>query len=733
MSVKTYLMHGSALLLSGAGFFATTGAIAAAQAQTGQTLRLDEITVTARRREESLQSVPDAVTAFSAATLENAGIRTIGGFMDMVPNLTFRDGGGFRKGDIRISMRGIGNGQEGWAPVTFLVDGVPASSLDAINSGSLTDIERIEVLRGPQSALYGAGAIAGAINVVTQAPTNDYRFKVKAGYAKGNDKRLDALASGPLVEDKVLFQLRGSLRDSDGLIDSASNGIDLDFEEHQKISGRLIFTPADNFEIDLRAEYLHENNGSTYQDKLTGPELIETFNDATEPRRRFAGNDVRDFYNFSAKAEWTADWGAVISVTGYNEVDQEINSSVCWDDPDNPAVDTDPLTPGGQVGCLFGTAVGSAAGPGEVVDNLFNSVDNFKTFTQDVRLVSSPEQAIRWVVGASYLSRKTITGFDASLIVGPDEEVQTLFPAWHAKKDTWWGVYGQVSADITDRLELTFAARYDDNKYEDTQYTDRDKTAVVMVLDENGIAVPTQVEKEDSFQPKVQLSYDVSDQVMVYATWSKGFRAGSFNTGAYTLPEKTTNYEIGTKATVWDGRMIVNAAAFHIDYSDQQFSTVISTPPFRFPVTIPKTNINGVELEGTVLLTEGLTVSAGLGYLDSKLAGGGGHSPIAPEWTWNVASDYVVPVADEWDLRLHGDYRHNGSMYLGQNQTSQISAKNFVNLRAGVENDQWKVTGFVENLFDVRQAEIELSNIAGGYARPVNRPRSFGVEVTYTY
>jgi iron complex outermembrane recepter protein len=694
--------------------------------------RIEEIMVTARRREESLQKVPDAITVVSAEAIENAGIRNVGRFMDFVPNLTFRDGSAFRKGDIRISMRGIGNGQEGWAPVTVLVDGVPTSSLDGINSGSLEDIERIEVLRGPQSALYGAGAIAGAINIITQRPTNEWHYRANAAFAKGDDRRMGASLSGPLLQDKLKFQLRSDWRSSDGLIDSASNGIDLDFERQRKVAGRLIFTPNENFEADLRAQWLREENGSTYQDKIANVGLIDTFNGTTEARRRFAGEDDRRLSNVSLRMQARLGTLSLVSVTGYSEIDQEVNSSACWDDPDAPAVDADLLTPGAQAGCLFGPAFGSAAAPGQPVDNLFNSLDNFETFTQDLRLQSDSEQRLRWLVGGSVLSRKTLTGFDASLILAPDDTVLTLFPAWHRKEDEWWGVYGQLSWDATERLEITAAARYDDNEYRDTQYTTRERSTTVPVFDRQGSLTDTQLEEADAFQPKVQLSYRLYEDFMVYATWSRGFRAGSFNTGSFTRPERTTNYEIGAKTTLFDRRMVLNTAVFHIDYSDQQFSTVVSTPPFRMPVTIPESKIDGAELEATVLATRALSFSGAVGYLDSRERGGA-RSPIAPRWTASFATDLVLPITDRWNFRLHGDYRYTNSLYLSRNELTQLGAKDFVNARAGIENERWKAMAFVDNLFDTRQITTDGAFIGGGYVRAQNRPRSFGVEVSYRY
>ncbi len=716
--------------------FGVTGVVLAdeppqPQAAEPGTAILQNVVVTARRREENLQRVPDPVTAITAERIEAAGITQVEHFMSKVPNLTFRDGTGYRSGYAFISMRGIGNGQEGWAPVTFTIDGVPSSSLDSIKSGSLDDIERIEVLRGPQSALYGAGAIAGAINVITRKPDDEFRARLRAAYANGNDRTVTGMVSGPLREDLLRFQLQGGYRDSDGLISSQSNGLDLDFEKKRKVAARLIYTPTSNVELDLRGEYVREENGSTYQDKLSSAAQIDDFGAGIGPRRRFPGEDDRKLGNVSLRATFDFANASLISVSGYSDIQQQIDSSVCYDDPDHPGID-DPSVPGLQAACLLGPAFGSNAAPGQPIDDLFSSVDDLQTFTQDLRIVSNGAGRIRWLAGASYLHRKSLNGFDASWILAPDASLLTLFPLWNGKQDEWWGVYSQVSGDITDRMELTVAARYDDNDYTNTTYTDRHKTAIVQVRDESGALVNSRQESADKVQPKVQLSYRWTPDLMTYVTWSKGFRAGFFASGAFTKPESTRNIEVGLKSTLFGDRMMANVSAFHIDYSDQQFSTVIDQPPYRLPVTLPETNIDGVELETSVALSSEVSLDAGLGYLDSKDVADF-RSPFAPKFTGNVSLNARHPIVGEWSAIGHVDYRYNSAMFLGRNETSRIPAKDFVDARLGIESNNWRVVAFSRNLFSTRQAELEVVQLAGGYPRVTNKPRSYGVEFTYSY
>lgn len=698
---------------------------------------LGEITVTARKQSESLQDVPDAISAFTSATIENVGITQLADFAVMTPNLNYQDGSQFRKGYLNITMRGIGVGQQGWSPVTYVVDDVRSPALDEISSGGLVDIERIEVLRGPQSALYGAGAIAGAINVITRQPTNDTEVKLMAGYGKGNDRKLSGLISGALVPDKVLYRFNATYRDSDGLIDSASNGMDLDFETLKQVSGLLVFKLTDKASIDVRGKFVDEENGSTYQDKLSDPSLINTFNDSTKARRSFPGVDNRKFKDVSVKLNWELPWADLLSVSAYSDIDQELLASICWDDPDSPAVDVDPA-PGVQVGCVFNTggpgnpgAFGSAALPGQAIDELFNSIDNYNTFTHDTRL-SSSGGFVDWLVGAEFLHRKTLNGFESGLMVAPDRAFVPLFPAWHVNEDTWWGVYGQVMRDLTDRVELTLAARYDETQYENTQYIDRSRSAVLLRPNASGDLVSTFEEEDKTFQPKAQLRYKWTDDVSVYVSWSKGFRAGYFNTGAFNKAEKTKNIEAGVKSRLLDGRLVANASIFHIDYSDQQFSTVIDTPPFRVPVVIPESDIDGVELESQYLVNDIFTLSGGIGYLKAEQIDGG-TPPLVPKMNWNLQGNVDYPWVNDWTLKFNVGYNHTSSQYLNAGETGEIDATDFVNLRLGVANENWTTTLWVKNATDERTATAQFPLNAGGYVRYQNKPVSYGVELRYNF
>ena len=686
---------------------------------------LDEIVVTARKREENLQDVPDAITAFTAATLENANVRQLGDFTSLVPNLNFRDGSAYSAGFFDLSMRGIGQAQQGWPAVAFIVDGVPADSPDALTSNYLSDVERIEVLRGPQSALYGAGAIAGAINVVTKRPTDTTEVEGRLAYGNGNDRQADAGISGALIPDKLFARISGDYRDFGGLITSPSNGIPLDFRQHRQVQARFIFDPVSNFEVDLRGSFVNERNGSTYEDNLPSVAYINDFNPLYNARRSEPWAEDRTFGRVALRMQLTLDGVAVTSITGYSKTNEHGFVDICYDDPNDPLY---PRQPNGGITCLSGTeAYGSAALPGQAIENIFDSRDIFKSYTQDVRVESQGASPIQWLVGASGLRRDTIDGFNTLNILAPDDAQQVLFPDWDRRRDVWWGLYGQLSAKLQ-AWELTFDGRYDHQQYENTGYTNDTLSQVAPIYATNGTLVGTQVENATSFQPKGQVSYHVDQDRMAYLTVSRGFRAGYFDTGAYSVPEHTTNYEVGLKSEWWQRRLSTNVALFHIDYSDQQTSTNITTAPYRVPVTIPQTKINGAELESSVAVTSALTLSTGLAYLDARVADGT-RSPAAPLVSGSVSAQIIQPVSAAWRFNGRADLTFHSAEYLQVGDTEEIPENRFLNLRAGFENGTYGIYGYGRNVTDTREAAIAGAFLGTHYLRYPNEPASYGIEM----
>jgi iron complex outermembrane receptor protein len=719
---------GVALLCLGGVVGVGNAAAESAASRPNDTLQLEQIVVTARRVEENLQSVPDAITVFSAAKLSDFGVKTIEDVSNLTPNLAFHSGDAFEPGTFNITMRGIGTASGGWPSVSYIVDGVPQTSTDSIQRGTLEDIERIEILRGPQSAMYGFNAIAGAINVITSRPTNDWRFRTDLIYGNGPNRQVGGTMSGAIVPDTLLLRFSADYRDDNGLLRSASNGVNLDFRDWKQVQGKLLFIPLENLTVTLSGNWDKEHDGATYEDKVPGPQFADDFSNAFNARRAYPGAQDRTLYTTAAHVQWDLNRFSLIATLGYDRIDAQNNSNVCYDDPNDPVV---PL-PGRGTQCLISPAFGNAAMPGEAIDEPFFETRQVKTLTSDVRVASRGPTPIDWTIGVSTLHRDYTDGDNIGDSVAPDRTYVLLYPNWNLGHDKWWGLYSQAIWHATSKLNLTVAARYDHETYENTQYTDQTLSTILPAY-QNGAFVDTQRQTATAFQPKGQLDYHFTDDVMGYISVSRGFRAGFYSFGLYTLPEHTTNYELGVKSTFWDRRVLVNAAAFYIDYSNQQYYTNIAQPPYVATLTIPKTGIDGAELETTILASRFVTLGASLGYLNTQVADGGGWSPDTPRFNGNAYVDFTAPVGESWKARLHVDDRYNTRQYLGQGNTLPSPAKDFLNLRAGFFNERYDIALFVRNLTDRREQTQAGVEAAGGFLRFQNEPRSYGVEVKASF
>src|SRR5690606_14734437 len=230
-----------------------------------ETLLLEEVIVTSQRREERLQDVPVAVTAFTGAELTARGVGSTRDVLPMTPNVTYDES--FTVGNSFVSIRGVAQINNADSPVAIVVDGVPQNSQKQLRM-ELFDIERIEVLKGPQGALYGRNAIGGALNIVTRAPTNQFGGWLQGGYGSDGLRTASAAASGPIIENRLMFRLTGAYKESDGSIRNTFLNTPVDFLESGDLRGRLLFTPADSLTIDLRASWSDVEGGAVMDSSM---------------------------------------------------------------------------------------------------------------------------------------------------------------------------------------------------------------------------------------------------------------------------------------------------------------------------------------------------------------------------------------------------------------------------------------------------------------------------------
>lgn len=276
---------------------AQPGLVAAQSTNDG--LMLEEVTVTAQRRAERLQDVPVAVTAFTAAEIEARGIGSTRDVLPMTPNVTYDES--FTVGNSFVSIRGVAQINNADSPVAVVVDGVPQNSQKQLRM-ELFDVERIEVLKGPQGALYGRNAIGGAINIVTREPTNEFDGWAQVGAGSGNLRSVSGAVSGPIVEDKLLFRLSGAYKDSDGNIENVFLHEKVDFYESKDVRARFLINATDDLTIDLRGSF-SDIDGGAVMDASMDPTLSGNANREVLPRSDILGSSAREISDATVKIE----------------------------------------------------------------------------------------------------------------------------------------------------------------------------------------------------------------------------------------------------------------------------------------------------------------------------------------------------------------------------------------------------------------------------------------------
>lgn len=556
---------------------------------------LEEVLVTARQREESLQRVPDTVVAFTARDIEGAGIQSVQDALALVPSISFVDSQD--AGLASISIRGVGQVRNGEAPVAIVIDGVQATSPDQIKQ-ALFDVERIEVLKGPQGALYGRNAIGGAIVVTTKAPGSELGGEIRGTVANGNGWGTEGVVSGP-VTDTLSFRVVGTYDDFDGVIDNVTLGRKVDFRESESVRGKLLWKPGDVWTVDLSASYSNQDGGGSWyifsgdgQPNNTSLPVI-----ADE-----LGTSGRKLSDASLRIDHESALGTFRSVTATSQVDVSLHEDLDWTADSLLVADQD------------------------------RSADSW---SQELRFTSSSAQRVRWMAGVYY--QETERAIDTILLIPP----RPFFPSpvtRTTEDNNASAVFTQINADLTPRLELTLAARYDED-----ERTLRDRL----------VPAPDRSETFSLLQPKASLAYKIGDG-LVYATVARGFRSGGFNPPASVFQdvfaaEETTSVELGGKSTWADGRVTLNAALFQTVFDNQQ--QFVLNGAQQGIVNLEKSETRGVEVELQARPVRSVTLAASVSHLDSEIKRfddtdlfRGNRVPLTYGWSSSLSAQYARPL-----------------------------------------------------------------------------------------
>ena len=688
----------AAMLLLGIGGLISGEAVAMAEeagasATSRKTVELETVTVTAQKQEENVQEVPVSVTVMGQPEIEDNNIDSIGELSDFVPNfMILNEGAAVFNSPV---MRGI------YAPAETLtvssglfVDGVPVLSSTGYED-ALLDIERVEILRGPQGTLYGKNTETGVVNIITRQPDNDFRAKISAdvgkllSYETGDGlKQSYALnLSGPIQTDKLFLGVAGKFYQKDGFMENTLTGEPANDREHWFGRAHLRWTPSDRLDISLIASILQYDDDAvqtSLTEKGAAAYGLSGFTDrqvsSDLPGYNQACTDTQSLkikYDFSDSMTLT-------SITARRVFDDDMTAD--WDFSPMKIMHTD-------------------------------KNNSYTKLSQELRLDSSSEK-LQWLVGLYYDNDRN--EFDIAM--------DSVFPSMASttRRDfngEAYAAFGQVGFSPIEGLRLIGGLRYE---IQDQEY-------------ENYILGTTIDDSWNEFSPKLSVEYSWTPSTMTYVSVTKGYRSGGFNTFTndpqYTTydEEKLWSYEIGSKNLFWDNRLMLNGSVFYMDITDMQVTQAVS-PTESYLSNAAEATAKGIELEMMVNVSKGLSVMAGLGYTDIEFDEykdalgdyAGNKNPYAPKYTFNIGAQYRFQNG----LYARADLVGCGEMYLDRANEYKRDAYEIVNAKIGYEAERFDIYLYGKNIFD---KEYNAYGYYSGYYVLYSDPGEVGLQLAYRF
>ncbi|MBS3961738.1 MAG: TonB-dependent receptor [Sandarakinorhabdus sp.] len=720
--IAARFLAGSAVALMATS---VTAQVAATDVEAGQ----EEIVVTALRRLDTLQNTPASITAFTADAIQAAGIERPADFIALTPNVNLVETQ--NAGNAFIIIRGITQARNSEPSVAVVVDGVQQVNPAQFNQ-ELFDIEQIEVLQGPQGGLYGRNAIGGAIIIRTKQPTDVYEGRFTAGFDNGFSYYLRGVASGPIT-DTLRFRIAGSFLDSEGFIPNPFLGEDADPVQDFSLRGTLLWEPTENLTLDLRGSLSWLETQALYFN------IVSDVNDTSLPVRvNNAGQNDRDIYNVALRARYEGDGGSITSVTSYDKLTEVLTGD---------AFNFLPI-PESLFFFLFGF---------DLNQSQFLEVESW---SQDLRYESPTGQPLEWSVGAYAVGTKRYISTGNMIDTG-----QGVFPVFRnpstnpanpqatfladSQDNFAWSVYANATWNISEQLRLDGSLRYDEDKRENTTLT---PPAFLPNIPGFPPAVTGEVRDKtfSEWQPKVTLTWRPDPGITLYGGWSRGFRSGGFNqTGVGAIAaangivgvndifeaEVAETFEVGAKFQTDDRRFNLNLAGFATETENSYFFVFLAANSTQNLGNVPRTRINGFEVDANWRAFDGFDLNAAVGFTDSKItdfpnpAFEGNEAPLISRYTLNLGAQYRGDISDTVGLLARVDYRRIGRTWWDVENSTSRDPVDLVDARLGLEMGNWSLTAFGSNIFDV---EYNAEFSPGGFVFKA-RPRRYGVEASLRF
>jgi iron complex outermembrane receptor protein len=693
-----------------------------------ETDTVEKIVVTARKRSERLIDVPEQITAFGEADILNTGIDSVEDVTQLMPNLSIVDTQ--NPGTVFINIRGIGQYRNSEPPVAIVIDGVQLTSTDAITQ-DLYDIQQIEVLKGPQGALFGRNAVGGAINITTKAPSDDWENSISAGFANGNEFKSNVSISGPLKEEVAYIRASFGATEFGGVIDNEVLDVKADRYSDRNGRLRLRFYLADDLQADFRASYSDLDSGSSYFAANIGNDGFTRDGDANTiypVTTNTDGRSSRRLSEIALKVDYEMDAYSLTSVTASSKTTESFFQDL--DFTRAPVLD-------------------------------FGQFREVESISQELRLSYDDGESFDGLVGVYLLDskRQIDTNVFGSLInIGPANDpdfiagnnsifgfdlnasVDTPFVNLSNLEDNFaWAVFVNTNFELTDELDLSVGLRYDEDQ---RKQIDLNTDEVIK-------------RTFDLLQPKVQLSYKPDSSTNYYLSWGKGFRSGGFNqedtvSDSFEAEEVTTS-EIGIKTVLENSNIRMNAALFHTDFNNRQDFTFIAG--VQTILTIPDADIMGAEFEIIADLTDEIQFSASGGLLDTEIKSEvvgfnptdaglpadtsfvGNDIPLAYGWSYNLGAQYKTDLDQGW-LTARVDFSAKGDLAWELANQDRQDDIYLVNARVVYELDYLSIALWSNNLFDETYYQEFVSREFSALPTDIGFPaagRRYGITLTSNF
>lgn len=749
---RTHSPKGTAAALLALGI---SCAIQPVRAQGGA---LEEVIVTATKRTQNLQDVPMTVTAFGEQAIRDAGINNVADLAVLTPSLTISVNTQPFTAAFRI--RGIGTSQSDVAlepSVGLFVDDVYLSR-SGLGMSELTDIERIEVLQGPQGTLYGKNTNAGAISIYTRRPNREeFEGYLESTIGDYDLRTANAAASGPITP-ALAYRLSGSVTQRDGYFDNGT-GDDLNNADDWNVTGKLLYEPTDDLSVLVTGTYVDRNSRCCAADAEQGASVNETLAarglplDKNNPfDHRIAVNVDNDFYteseSLSMVIDYDQDWGALKAISAWGNSQGGASYDV-----DRSELD---------------------------VMSYIDAVSKGDSYSQEFRFTSQTDSNLDYLLGLFLFQSTTSAGDGKPFVFLGDDflsqandqpDLGTLLPpnvpniafiaqpgdSLRAKvklETQSVAVFGQATWHVGERWRLTGGLRWTDESKDADLFTAIDSTALSAALTGQSFLTSVSTPIDDDFSRQhsdanwlLNASYDLLDETMLFASAATGTKSGGFNTVNGTPQqrefedESTLSYELGVKSTLLDARLRINASAFHTQIDDFQYQQQLETGIGTIVSNQAQVETSGLDMDIQAVPLPNLTLTAGLLYLHRyKITEGpqeGENLPFAAEYTGTASATVVFPLADG------GVYLRTDYSYMDDHLTTasadyedrDIQDNSQLNTKIGWRDEHWDFSLWGKNLTNDKYAGLTAATfpITSMDAYFLTPPRTYGATLRYTF